>query len=110
MKIGNTHIIKFTKEDIEQVYLQSHRWDTWAEIKLKSGSDIRCHSGELDMIIKDKYKSYVAFCTHTHYWVSNNNGEDEDPQRYINIVKNKLSGYHGIITCNLDYKTARYTA
>ena len=44
MKIGNTHIIKFTKEDIEQVYLQSHRWDTWAEIKLKSGSDIRCHS------------------------------------------------------------------
>ena len=41
---------------------------------------------------------------------SNNNGEDEDPQRHINIVKNKLSGYHGIITCNLDYKTARYTA
>jgi RecA-family ATPase len=41
---------------------------------------------------------------------TNNNGEDEDPQRHINIVKNKLSGYHGIITCNLDYKTARYTA
>ena len=41
---------------------------------------------------------------------SNNNGEDVDPQRHINIVKNKLSGYHGIITCNLDYKTARYTA
>ena len=39
-----------------------------------------------------------------------NNGEDEDPQRHINIVKNKLSGYHGIIHCNLDYKTARYTA
>ena len=39
-----------------------------------------------------------------------NNGEDEDPQRHINIVKNKLSGYHGVIHCNLDYKTARYTA
>jgi hypothetical protein len=76
MKIGNTHIIKFTKQDIEKVYLQSHKWDTWAEIKLKSGSDIRCHSTELDMIIKDKYKSYVAYCTHTHYWVSNNNGDD----------------------------------
>ena len=29
------YIIKFTKEDIKQVYLQSHKWDTWAEIKLK---------------------------------------------------------------------------
>ena len=76
MKIKNTHIIKFTKQDIRQVYLQSHKWDTWAEIKLKSGSDVRCHSTELDMIIKDKYKSYVAYCTHTHYWVSNNNGDD----------------------------------
>ena len=54
MKIGNTHIIKFTKEDIKQVYLDSHKWDTWAEIKLKSGSDVRCHSTELDMIMKDK--------------------------------------------------------
>ena len=35
--------------------------------------------------------------------------EDEDPQRHINIVKNKLSGYHGVVHCNLDYKTARYT-
>ena len=76
MKIGNTYIIKFTKQDIKQVHLQSHRWDTWAEIKLKSGSDVRCHSFELDMIMKDKYKSYVAYCTHTHYWVSNNNGDD----------------------------------
>ena len=76
MKIGNTHIIKFTKQDIRQVYLQSHKWDTWAEIKLKCGSNIRCHSTELDMMMKDKYKSYVAYCTHTHYWVSNNNGDD----------------------------------
>ena len=35
--------------------------------------------------------------------------EDEDPQRHINIVKNKLSGYHGVVHCNLDYRTARYT-
>ena len=35
--------------------------------------------------------------------------EEEDPQRHINIVKNKLSGYHGVVHCNLDYKTARYT-
>ena len=38
------------------------------------------------------------------------NEDEEDPQRHINIVKNKLSGYHGVIHCNLDYKTARYTA
>ena len=38
------------------------------------------------------------------------NEEEEDPQRHINIVKNKLSGYHGVIHCNLDYKTARYSA
>ena len=74
MKIGNTHIIKFTKEDIKQVYLQSHKWDTWAEIKLKSGSDIRCHGTELDMIIKDKYKSYVVI-VHTLIKVSNNNDD-----------------------------------
>ena len=76
MKIGNTHLIKFTKQDIEKVYLQSHKWDTWVEIKLKSGSDIRCHSTELDMIIKDKYKSYVAFGANVHTWLSHNNGED----------------------------------
>jgi len=38
------------------------------------------------------------------------NEDEEDPQRHINIVKNKLSGYHGVIHCNLDYKTARYSA
>lgn len=38
-------------------------------------------------------------------------GEDEaSPQRHINVVKNKLSGWHGKIVCELDYKTARYTA
>jgi len=38
-------------------------------------------------------------------------GEDEEStQRHLNVVKNKLSGWHGLITCELDYKTARYTA
>ena len=38
-------------------------------------------------------------------------GEDEESrQRHLNVVKNKLSGWHGIIHCELDWKTARYTA
>ena len=36
--------------------------------------------------------------------------EEEDIQRHVNVVKNKLSGWHGSIHCELDYKTARYTA
>ena len=36
--------------------------------------------------------------------------EEEGPERHLNVVKNKLTGWHGSITCNLDYKTARYTA
>jgi|TARA_Y100000592_G_scaffold13829_1_gene19525 hypothetical protein len=36
--------------------------------------------------------------------------EEQSPQRHINVVKNKLSGWHGKIVCELDYKTARYTA
>ena len=36
-------------------------------------------------------------------------GQEEDsPLRHINIVKNKLNGWHGMINCNLDYQTARY--
>ena len=36
-------------------------------------------------------------------------GQDEEsPLRHINIVKNKLNGWHGVVNCNLDYKTARY--
>ena len=36
-------------------------------------------------------------------------GEQEDsPVRNINIVKNKLNGWHGIIDVELDYQTARY--
>jgi hypothetical protein len=36
-------------------------------------------------------------------------GQDEDsPMRHLNIVKNKLNGWHGMVNCNLDYLTARY--
>ena len=34
--------------------------------------------------------------------------EEEDNQRHINIVKNKLSGWHGIVHTDLEYKIARY--
>jgi hypothetical protein len=34
--------------------------------------------------------------------------EEEDTQRHINSVKNKLSGWHGYVTCNLDYTIGRY--
>lgn len=38
-------------------------------------------------------------------------GQDEDDmQRHLNIVKNKLSGWHGNVHCELNYKTARYEA
>ena len=36
--------------------------------------------------------------------------EEEDTQRHLNVVKNKLSGWHGVVHCELEYKTARYTA
>ena len=36
--------------------------------------------------------------------------EEEDNQRHINVVKNKLSGWHGIVHCELEYKIARYVA
>ena len=36
-------------------------------------------------------------------------GQEEDsPLRHINIVKNKLNGWHGMVNCELDYLTARY--
>ena len=37
-------------------------------------------------------------------------GEDEDPIRYLNIAKNKLNGYQGKITCQLDGSRSLYTA
>ena len=76
MKINNREVIKFTKDDIKSVRLDSHRYDTWATIELKSGVEIRSHSLELEQLILDKYKSYVAFGAITHTWLSMNNGED----------------------------------
>ena len=34
--------------------------------------------------------------------------EEDDLQRHINSVKNKLTGWHGYITCNLNYHIGRY--
>ena len=37
-------------------------------------------------------------------------GEEEDsPMRHVNVVKNKLKGWHGMVNVDLDYQTARYT-
>ena len=76
MKINNKEVIKFTKDDIKGVTLDSHKYDTWATITLKSGVEIRSHSPELEQIILNKYKSYIAFGAVKHIWLSNNNGED----------------------------------
>ena len=35
---------------------------------------------------------------------------EEDPMRHLNIAKNKLTGWHGTLHCNFNYKTARYSA
>ena len=76
MKINNKAVIKFTKDDIKSVRLDSHRYDTWATITLKSGVEIRSHSFEFEQLVLDKYKSYVAFGAIKHTWLSMNNGED----------------------------------
>ena len=76
MKINNKKVIKFTKDDIKNVYLDFRKYDSWATIILKTGVEIRSHSIELEQIILDKYKSYVAFGAVKHIWLSNNNGED----------------------------------
>ena len=36
--------------------------------------------------------------------------DEEDIQRHLNVVKNKLTGWHGSVHCDLEYRTARYTA
>ena len=76
MKINNKAVIKFTKDDIKSVRLDSHKYDTWATIILKTGVEIRSHSFEFEQLVLDKYKSYVAFGAITHTWLSMNNGED----------------------------------
>ena len=67
-----THTIKFTKDDIKSVRIDSHQWDAWVNIYLDSGSIIRSHSNELKNLLLNKYKSYTAICTHRHYWLSIN--------------------------------------
>ncbi len=37
-------------------------------------------------------------------------GEEEDIERHLNIVKNKLTGWHGMINCQLNYQIGRYEA
>ena len=76
MKINNKKVIKFTKKDIASIYLDSHKYDTWATIMLKTGVEIRSHSFELQQLILGKHKSYIAFGANVHTWLSNNNGED----------------------------------
>jgi hypothetical protein len=34
--------------------------------------------------------------------------EEEDLQRHLNVVKNKLTGWHGVVHCNLNYQVGRY--
>jgi hypothetical protein len=34
--------------------------------------------------------------------------EEEDLQRHLNVVKNKLTGWHGSRICTLNYKIGRY--
>ena len=36
--------------------------------------------------------------------------DEEDVERHLNVVKNKLTGWHGSVHCQLEYQTARYTA
>ena len=37
-------------------------------------------------------------------------GEGEDIERHLNIVKNKLTGWHGMVNCQLNYQIGRYEA
>lgn len=36
--------------------------------------------------------------------------DKEDLQRHLNVVKNKLTGWHGVVHCNLNYRVGRYEA
>ena len=76
MTIKNKSVIKFTKDDIASIYLDSHKYDRWATIVLNTGVEIRSHSSELEQLILGKHKSYIAFGANVHTWLSMNNGED----------------------------------
>ena len=52
MTVKNKKVIKFTRDDIESVYLFAHKYDVWASITLKTGVEIRSHSLELEKLQK----------------------------------------------------------
>ena len=35
---------------------------------------------------------------------------DEDPERHITVGKNKITGWHGVVTCELDNQISRFTS
>jgi hypothetical protein len=39
-----------------------------------------------------------------------NDQTEDDGMRYLNIVKNKISGVHRIVNCEFDYTTGEYTS
>jgi hypothetical protein len=36
--------------------------------------------------------------------------DNDDKRRYLTVSKNKLTGFHGRVVCNLDTEMSRYTA
>lgn len=38
----------------------------------------------------------------------NDKENPDDPSRWITVMKNKISGWHGTVMCQLDHKTSRY--
>jgi hypothetical protein len=36
--------------------------------------------------------------------------DEESTMRHLNVVKNKITGWHGMINCNINPHTARYSA
>jgi hypothetical protein len=39
-----------------------------------------------------------------------NDQTEDDGMRYLNIVKNKISGIHRIVNCEFDYHTGAYSS
>ena len=39
-----------------------------------------------------------------------NDQTEDDGMRYLNVVKNKISGVHRIVNCEFDYNTGEYTS
>ena len=38
----------------------------------------------------------------------NSPDDPDDPTRWITVMKNKISGYHGTVMCRLEGKVSRY--